>query len=409
MIKLIVCYKMRYCQEIETLFRISQVYDNNTKALHDVLSNLKWEGNWESNDLASLGHKLTQMAVFARLRHVTTKFIFNCEQHAKVYSEVCNKHPGIPDKTLPADFQEKILTQLRGSDIQVDLYDVKFKHLEKEVTATLIACGHCDLSDLLPYLEVGNKDQIDMLQIMLQWVYPNGKSCCNKDPVGSVSSHKITDSQNTPIKSPNISCDSTVLDTGFPKSDSTKMDLEVQDTTQNPMPKKVNETEATTELPNMTLDSKFIETEAPKDDMMTVDLNTLDPKPNPMPRKIIETESPKNDMVTIDLNSKDTQLNSKPNLIPKKTMTPRHKFKRIKKNSKVLKIQSPGVLKMKVKPSHRNKKVYWSKQLCHVNNLIHDTNSFALHNLCHMVTPNISGLHTVIISSKHVVAKKAKS
>ena len=372
------------------------MYDNNTKALHDVLSNLKWEGNWESNDLASLGHKLTQMAVFARLRHVTTKFIFNCDQHAKVYSEVCNKHPGIPDKTLPADFQEKILTQLRGSNIQVDLYNVKFKQLEEEVTATLIACGHCDLSDLLPYLEVGNKDQIDMLQIMLQWVYPNGKSCCNKDPVGSVSSHKITDSQNTPIKSPNISCDSTVLDTGFPKSDSTKVDLEVQATTQNPMPKKVIEIEATTELPNMSLDSKVIETKAPKDDMMTVDLNTLDPKPNPMPKKIIETEASKNDMVTIDLNSQDTQLNPKPNPIPKKTMTPRHKFKRIKKNGKVQKIQFPGVLKLKFKPSHRKKKVYWLKQLGHVNNLIHDSNSFALHNLYHMVTPNISGLHTVI-------------
>ena len=237
---------MRYCQEIETLFRISQMYDNNTKALHDVLSNLKWEGNWESNDLASLGHKLTQMVAFARLRHETTKFVLNSHQYGKVYSEVCNKHPGIPDKTLPADFQEKILTQLRGSDIQVDIYNVKFEQLKKEVTATLIACGHCDLSDLLPYLEVGNKDQIDMLQIMLQWVYPNGKSCCNKDPVGSVSSHKITDSQITPIKSPITSCDSTVLDTGIPNSESTKMDLEVQETTQNP----------TSELPNMSLDSR---------------------------------------------------------------------------------------------------------------------------------------------------------
>ena len=199
-----------------------------------------------------------------------------------------------------------------------------------------------------------------MLQIILQWVYPNGKSCCNKDPVGSVSSHKITDSQNTPIKSSNISCDSTVLDTGNPKSDSTKIDLEVQDTTQNLMPQKVIETEATTELPNMSLDSKVIETETPKDDMMTVDFNTLDPKPNPM---------------------------------PKKTMTPRHKFKRIKKNGKIQKIQSPGVHKMMFKPSHRNKKVYWSKQLCHVNKLIHDSNSFALHNLYQMVTPNISGLH----------------
>ena len=250
-------------------FRISQAYDNNTKALHDVLSNLRWEGNWESNDLASLGHKITQLAAFTRLRNETTKFVLNSYQYGKVYSEVCNKLPGIPDKTLPADFQEKILTQLRESNIQFDIYNVRIKQLKEEVKATLIACGHCDLSDLLPYLEVGNQDQIDMLQIMLQWVYPNGKSCCNKDPVGSVSSHKITDSQNTPIKSPNISCDSTVLDTGIPKSDSTKMDLEVQDTTQNPMPQKVIESEATTELPNMSFDSKVIESEAPKDDMIT--------------------------------------------------------------------------------------------------------------------------------------------
>ena len=46
-------------------------------------------------------------------------------------------------------------------------------------------------------------------------------------------SHKIADSQNTPIKSPNISCDSTVPDTGIPKSDSSKMVLEGQDTKQN--------------------------------------------------------------------------------------------------------------------------------------------------------------------------------
>ena len=126
---------------------------------------------------------------------------------------------------------------------------------------------------------------------MLQWVYPNGNSCCNKNPVRSVSSHKITDSQNTPIKSPNISCDSTVLDTGIPKSDSTKIDLEVQGTTQKPMPKKV-----------------------------------------------IETAAPKNDMVTVNLNAQDTQLNPKPNPMPKKTMTPRYKSKKIRKNGKVQKI-----------------------------------------------------------------------
>ena len=58
-------------------------------------------------------------------------------------------------------------------------------------------------------------------------------------------------------------------------------------------------------------------------------------------------------MVTVDLNTQDTPLNPKPNPMPKKTMTPRYKFKRIKKGGKVKKIQSPGVHKMKFKPSHK--------------------------------------------------------
>ena len=139
-----------------------------------------------------------------------------------------------------------------------------------------------------------------------------------------------------------------------------------------------------------------------------MDLEVQDTTQNPMPKKVIETEAPKNDMVTVNLNTQDTQLNPKPNPMPKKTMTPRHKFKRIKKGGKVQKIQYPGVLKMKFKPSHRNKKVYWSKQLCHVNNLIHDSNSFALHNLYHMVTPNISGLHTVIYPQNMWLLKRPR-
>ena len=71
----------------------------------------------------------------------------------------------------------------------------------------------------LPYLEVGNQDQVAMLQILLQWVYPNGRSHCSN-----------------------------------PKA------IEAEAST-----------EATNELPNMSLDSEVIETEAPKNDMITVD------------------------------------------------------------------------------------------------------------------------------------------
>ena len=193
--------------------------------------------------------------------------------------------------------------------------------MREEVKATLIACGHCDPAYFLPYLEVGNQDQVATLQILLQWVYPNGRSHCSN-----------------------------------PKA------IETEATT-----------EATNELPNMSLDSEVIETEAPKNDMITVDLKTqdtqLDPKQKPIPEKVTESEAPKNDMVTVDLNTHDTQLNPKPNPMPKKTMTPRYKFKRIKKGGKVQKIQFPGVHKMKFKPSHKikiAKTLQLSHQIYHV-------------------------------------------
>ena len=179
--------------------------------------------------------------------------------------------------------------------------------MRKEVKATLIACGHRDPAYFLPYLEEGNQDHIGALKLLLQWIYPNGRSHCSNPTV-----------------------------------------IEFESTT-----------EATTELPNMPLDSKVIENEAPKNDMITVDLKTqdkqVDSKQNPMPENVIESEAPKTDMVTVDLNTQDTQLNPNPNPIPKKTMTPRHKFKRIKKGGKVQKIQSPGVHKMKFTPSHKIK------------------------------------------------------
>ena len=50
--------------------------------------------------------------------------------------------------------------------------------------------------------------------------------------------------------------------------------------------------------------------------------------------KVIETEAPRSDMITVDLKTQDTQLNPKQNPMPKKTITPRHKFKKIKKGYK---------------------------------------------------------------------------
>ena len=85
-------------------------------------------------------------------------FFFNCSQIGKVDSKVCKEPSVIPDKTFLANFQEKIFTQLTESEIQLDIYSVTIKQLREEVKATLIASGHCDHTDLLPYLEVGNQD-----------------------------------------------------------------------------------------------------------------------------------------------------------------------------------------------------------------------------------------------------------
>ena len=158
---------------------------------------------------------------------------------------------------------------------------------------------------------------------------------------------------------------------------------------------------------NQTIDNSDI---GDPDESKTETINdyTQDTKQNPMPKKVIKTEAPKNDMMTVNLNTHDTLLNPKPNPVPKKTMTPRCKFKRIKKSGKVQKIQSPGVHKMKFKSSHRNERIYWSKQLCHVNNVSPDSTSFALHNLYHMVTSNISGLHTVIYPENMWLLKRPR-
>ena len=203
--------KMRYPQDLEDLLRISQEYDNNTKTIGDVLLNLNWEGNRKSNSLTSLGNKLTQLVAVSKLRNETIKFIFNCIQPSKIDSKVCKEPIMIPDKTFLANLQEKILTQLREADIQLDFYSVSIQQFREEIKSIITNSGHCDPADLYPYLEKGNQDQIVTLNSIWGWMHPNGR----ENHIVSGSSNNIVKNQNSTTEAstelPNMSPDSNVM------------------------------------------------------------------------------------------------------------------------------------------------------------------------------------------------------
>ena len=245
-----------------------------------MLNNLNWEGNRKNKELASLGHILASMNALFSIRNETFMFVSKISKIDMADSDVGRKPCTIPELTFKAKVHEKVLQKLDESKNQVNIYSQKLVDLREEVKSILTNSGHCDPADLYPHLEKGNQDEIVILNMMLEWIYPNGRE-----------NHIVFGSSHNTVKKQN----------------------------------------STNELPNMSLDSKVVETEPPKNDMITVDLkiqNTqLDPKQNPMTKKVIETEAPKNDMINVDLKTQDTQLNPKQNPMPKKTMTPRYKLR----------------------------------------------------------------------------------
>ena len=278
---------MRYQKEIEEFSKISEEFGS--KVLTKYVLGASYREGIGRKDLASLGHKLSNMSALFKHMNTMVRFLEDLQTRDNKLRAKFSDF-SVPEKTLWVKVQKALQHDVEDSSELIESYSHIFHWLREDVESILTTSGHCDPADLYPYLGKGNQDQIVILNMILEGIYPNGRE--NHIVFGS--SHNTAKNQNS-----------------------------------------------TTELPNMSLDSKVIENEAPKDDMMTVDLNTLDPKPNPRPEKIIKTEAPKNDMVTIDLNSQDTQLIPKPNPIPKKTMTPRNKFKRIKKNGKVQKNSIP--------------------------------------------------------------------
>ena len=56
-----------------------------------------------------------------------------------------------------------------------DICSQKLMDLREEVRSILTNSGHCDPIDLYPHLEKGNQDQIVILNMILEWMYPNGR------------------------------------------------------------------------------------------------------------------------------------------------------------------------------------------------------------------------------------------
>ena len=234
---------MRYQNEIEEILRISEEFGSKIKDKYIVLQAIYREQNWKHNDLASLGHKLASMSTLFKLRNEIARFIQDLERKNNNLDSKFSKGT-VSEHTLWVEAQKAILPYVEESVTLLDIGSHKFKQLREEVESILMTSGHYDPTDLSPYLEKDNQDQLIMLKIILKLLHPNGMSLC---------------------------------------SDS----------------------------------------------------------------KVIETEAPRNDMINVDLKTQDTQLNPKQNPMPKKTMTPRYKFERIKKGGKVQKNQSPGVYTMK--------------------------------------------------------------
>ena len=316
---------MRYQHEIEEILKISEDLGSTLLSKYYVLQAIYGVGIWKNNDLASLGHKLANMSTLFKLISEIGGLVQDLEKKHKNLDSKFSKETA-SEHTLWVEIEKSILPNVEDSSTLLDLGSQKFKQLRDEVESILTNSGHCNPADLYPYLEKDNQDQMVMLKMILEWIYPNDR----ENHIASRSSHNTVQNQ-----------------------------------------------KYTNELPSMS--------------------------PDP---KIIGTEAPKNDMVTVNLNNQVTQLNPNQNL--KKTVTPKSKFKRIKKSGKVQKIQPPRVHTMKFKPSHRNERTHWSKQPYYVNKINHGSNSFALHNLCHMVTSNINGLHTVIYPQNMWLLKRPR-
>ena len=173
------------------------------------------------------------MSTLFKHRNEIVRFVLDLQEREKNLSSNFS-NLSAPEKILWEEVQNAILPDLVDTFTLLETGSRKLMDLREQVKPILTNSGHCDPADLYPHLDKGNQDQIVILNMILEGIYPNGRE-----------NHVVFGSSQNTVKNQN----------------------------------------STNELPNMSLASKVIETEAPKNDIVTVNLNTqdtqLDPKEEP--------------------------------------------------------------------------------------------------------------------------------
>ena len=102
---------MRYQNEIEEIFKISEEFGSKILNKYYVLKAIYAEGLWKNNDLASLSHKLANMSTLLKHRNEIVRLVQDFKKREKnVTSKFSNF--SAPEKTLWVDIQKAILPKL---------------------------------------------------------------------------------------------------------------------------------------------------------------------------------------------------------------------------------------------------------------------------------------------------------
>ena len=163
--------KMRYQNEIEEILKISEEFGSKITNKYTVLKAIYREENWKNNDLVSLGHKLASMTTLFKLRNEIVRFVQDLQKTEKNLNSKFSKGT-FSENTLWVEVQKAILPNVEESVTLLEIVSHKFKQLREEVESILMTSGHYDPTDLSPYLEKDNQNQLIMLKIILKLLTP---------------------------------------------------------------------------------------------------------------------------------------------------------------------------------------------------------------------------------------------